>query len=112
MTIAAPDFLYLWAEAINMAADLNNRLPKKDLRSSIIPFEHFHGKRPTLSHLTPFGRKCVVHMREAGCSSRSKHLPHAGSSIIFGYTSSPKVYRVFTLDDEYVFTTRNLTCLK
>jgi hypothetical protein len=26
-----------------------------------------------------------------------------------GYTSSPKVYRVFTLEDEYVFTTRDLT---
>jgi hypothetical protein len=42
-------------------------------------------------------------------SSGSKHLPSAREAIIVGYTSSPKVYRVFTLEDEYVITTRDLT---
>jgi hypothetical protein len=109
MTIAAPDFPCLWAEAVNMAAYLMNRLPHKHLPSSTTPFERFHGKRPTISHLKLFGSKCYVHIREEEYFSGCKHLPRAREAIIVGYTSSPKIYRVFTLEDEYVFTTRDLT---
>jgi hypothetical protein len=89
MPIAAPDFPCLWAEAVNMAAYLKNRLPHKHLPLSTTPFEHFHGKRPTISHLKPFGSKCYVHIREEERSSASKHLPRAREAIIVGYTSSP-----------------------
>jgi hypothetical protein len=109
MTITTPDFPCLWAEAVNMAACLKNRPPHKHLPSSITPVECFHCKRPKISHLKPFGSKCYVHIREDEHSSGSKHLPRAHEAIIVGYTSSPKVYRVLTLEDEYVFTTRNLT---
>jgi hypothetical protein len=109
ITITAPDFRCLWAEAVYMAAYLKNRLPHKHLPSSTIPFECFHGKRPTISHLKPFGNKCDVHIREEERSSRSTHLSRAREAKIVGYTSSPKVYRVFTLEDEYVFTSRDLT---
>jgi hypothetical protein len=109
VTIAAPDFLWLWAEAVNMAAYLKYTLPHKYLPSSTTPFERFHSKRPTISHLKLFGSKCYVHNREAEHSSGSKHLPRAREAIIVGYTFSPKVYRVFTLEDEYVFTTRDLS---
>jgi transposase InsO family protein len=109
MTIAPPDFPCLWAAAGNMAAYLKNKLPNKHLPSSTTPFERFHCKRPTISHLNPFGSKCYVHIREEERSSGSKHLARAREPIIVGYTSSPKVYRVFTLEAEYVFTTRDLT---
>jgi transposase InsO family protein len=92
MTIAAPDFPCLWAEAVNMAANLKNRLPHKHLPSSTTPFEPFHGKRPIILHLKLFGSKCYVHIREEECSSGSKHLPCTREAIIVGYTSSPKVY--------------------
>jgi hypothetical protein len=109
ITIAPPDVASLWAQAINMAANLKNRLPHKHFPSSTTPFERFHGKRPTISHLNLFGSKCYVHIREEDRSSGSKHLPSSREAIIVGYTSSPKVYRVFTLEDEYVFKTRDLT---
>jgi hypothetical protein len=109
MSIAAPDFPCLWAEAVNMAAYQKNTLPHKHLPSSTTPFDHFHGKSPTISQLKPFGSKCYVHIREEEHSPRSKYLPRAREGIIVGYTSSPKVYRVFTLEDEYVFTTPELT---
>jgi transposase InsO family protein len=92
MTIVAPDFPYLRAEAINMAAYLKNRLPPKQLLSSTTPFECFHGKRPTISHLKPFGSNCYVHIREEEPSSGSKQFPCAPEAIIVSYTSSPKVY--------------------
>jgi hypothetical protein len=112
MTIAACDFPCLWAEAINMAAYLKNRLLHKHLPSSTTPFERIHSNRPTISHLKPFGTQCYVHIRAEDSFSGSKHLPRPHEAIIIGYTSSPKVYRVFTLEDEYVFTTRDLTFLK
>jgi hypothetical protein len=91
-----------------MAAYLMNRLSHKHLPSSTTAFELFNGKRPTISYLKPFGSNCYVHIREEEHSSRSKHLLCAWEAIIVGYTSSPKVYRVCTLEDEYVFTTRYL----
>jgi hypothetical protein len=109
MTIATQDFPYLWAKAINIAADLKNRLQHKHLASSITPFKRFHSKRLTISHLKPLGSKCYVHIHAVERSSKSKHRRRARKAIIVGYISSPKVYRVFTLEDEYVFTTRYLT---
>jgi transposase InsO family protein len=48
MTIGAPDFPCLWAEAINMATYLTNRHPYKHLPSSTTPFKPFHSKRPII----------------------------------------------------------------
>jgi hypothetical protein len=44
MTIAAPDFPCLWAEAINMAAYLKNRLPHKYLHHQQHPSNVFMAK--------------------------------------------------------------------
>jgi hypothetical protein len=85
MTIAAPYFACLWGEAINMATYLKNRLPHKYLLSSTTPFEHFHGKRPTISQLNPFGSKCFVHVGEEEHSPGSKYLSCAHEAIIVGY---------------------------
>jgi hypothetical protein len=109
MTIAAPDFPCRGAEAINIVAYLKNRLAHKHLSSSTTPFKCFHDKRPPISHLKLFGSKCYVHIREKVRPSRSKHVPRACEAIIVGYNSSPKVNGGFTLEDEYVFTTRDMT---
>jgi hypothetical protein len=109
ITIAGADFPCLWAEAGNLGAYLKNSVPHKHLPSSTIPFGHFHSNRPIISDLNPFGSKCYVHIQEDEHSSDRKYLPHAREAIIVGYTSSPKIYRVFTLEDEYAFTTRDLT---
>jgi transposase InsO family protein len=109
MNIAAPDFPCLWAKAINITAYLKNRLSHKYLPSSSIVLECFHYQRPTISYLNPFRSNCYVNIREEEYSSGSQHHPHAREAIIVGYTLSPKVYRVFSLHDEYVFMTRDLT---
>jgi hypothetical protein len=92
-----------------MAAYIKTRILNKHLPSSTTPFERFHDKRPTISCLKPFRSKGYLHIREEECSSGSKHLARAPKAIIVGYTSSPKFDRVLTLEDEYVFTTRDLT---
>jgi hypothetical protein len=40
------------------------------------------------------------------------HLLHTREGIILRYTSLPKVYRVFILEDEYIFMTRDILFLK
>jgi hypothetical protein len=112
MTITASDIPCLWAEASNMAAYLKESLPYKYLPSSSTPFERFHSKRPTISHLKAFRSKCYVHIQVEERSSRSKHRPCACEAIIVRYTTSPKVYRGFTLEDKYVFRTWDLTFAK
>jgi hypothetical protein len=67
MTIAAPDFPCLWAEPINVDAYLKNRLPYNHVPSSTIHFERFHSKRPTISHLKPFGTNVMyISERKSG----------------------------------------------
>jgi hypothetical protein len=50
-----------------------------------------------------------VHIPIEESSNGSKHHPRTREAIIVGYISSPKVYGVFTLQDEYVFMTQDLT---
>jgi hypothetical protein len=108
MTITAPDFHCLLAEVINMAANQKTRLRHKYLLSSTIPFKHIHIKRPTISYLKSFRSKCFVHIREEEHSSGSKYLLGTDEAIIIAYTSSPKIYPVCTLENEYVFMTQEM----
>jgi hypothetical protein len=112
MTIAAPDFPCQGAEAVNMAADLKNRLLQTHLASSTTPFKCFFSKRPTISYLKPYESKCYDYIQEEERQSGSKHLPRAHEAIIVCPTSSPQVYQVFTFDNEYVVTTWDLIFLK
>jgi hypothetical protein len=107
MTIAAPDLGYRWANTGNMATYPMTRLPYKHLLSSTSPFERCYSKRPTISHLNPFGSKYKVHIRGEEHPAGSKHLSPAREDIIDCYTSFPKVVQDFTLEDEYGFTTRD-----
>jgi hypothetical protein len=103
ITIAALDFPGLLAKSGNMAGCLKNRFQHKHLPSSTIPLERFYDNRSTISYLKLLGSKCYVHIRQEGPSCGSKHLPGAGEAIIVRYTASAKVYRVFTVEDKYVF---------
>ena len=62
-----------WAEAYAVAVYTKNRLPHSSLQD-ITPYEAFHCKKPSISHLQPFGRKCFIHIPE------ERHLP--GSKLM------------------------------
>jgi hypothetical protein len=64
MTIAAPDFPCLWAEAINMAAYLKNRLPHKYLPSSTTPFEMFFMAKDQQYHTLSHSEVNVMYISE------------------------------------------------
>jgi hypothetical protein len=112
ITIATPDFACLWGAAITMDAYLMNTLLYKHLPSFTALLEPGHGKIPTISDLKPFGSKCYVHIREEEHCSGNQHLQCVRNAILVRNTSSAKDYRVFIFEDEYVFTTQDLTILK
>ena len=60
----------LWAEVYAAAVYTKNRLLYSSLQDMTL-FEAFHYKKPSISHLQPFGRKCFVHIPE------ERHLPRS-----------------------------------
>ena len=60
----------------------------------MIPFEAFHRKKPSISHLQPFGRKCFIHIPEERRLPESKLMPQAEEGIFVGYTGTSSIYKV------------------
>ena len=52
----------LWAEAYATAVYTKNRLPHSSLQD-MTPYEVFHRKKPSISHLQPFSRKSYIPAR-------------------------------------------------
>src|SRR5258706_12270259 len=67
------------------------------------PFEAFHCKKPSISHLQPFGRKCFIHIPEEKRLPGSKLMPRAEEGIFLGYTDTPSVYKVHILARSHTF---------
>src|SRR5258705_333055 len=67
------------------------------------PFEAFHHKKPSISHLQPFGRKCFIHIPEERRLPGSKLMPRAEEGIFLGYTDTPSIYKVHILARSHTF---------
>lgn len=79
-----------WAEAVNMANYLQNRLPSKSV--DVTPFELWNGVKPSMKHCVKFGTRCFVHVP----SERRKKLDNTGREMLFvGYDENSKAFRCF-----------------
>src|SRR5258706_10420387 len=67
------------------------------------PFEAFHRKKPSISHLQLFGRKCFIHIPEERRLPGSKLMPRAEEGIFLGYTDTPSIYKVHILARSHTF---------
>src|SRR5258705_5311239 len=67
------------------------------------PFEAFHHKKPSISHLQPFGRKCFIHIPKERRLPGSKLMPRAEEGIFLGYTDTPNIYKVHILARSHTF---------
>src|SRR5258705_12033344 len=65
--------------------------------------EAFHRKKPSISHLQPFGRKCFIHIPEERRLPGSKLMPRAEEGIFLGYTDTPSIYKVHILARSHTF---------
>jgi hypothetical protein len=94
---------YLWAEAINYATWLKNRLPSRAIPGHT-PYELIHHTTPDLSQAHEFGAKIFVHVQEAG-----KLEARAEEALFVGIDAESKGYRVYWPSKRRVSVERNIT---
>jgi hypothetical protein len=94
---------YLWAEAINYATWLTNRLPSRAIPDQT-PYGLMHGTKPDLSLAREFGAPCFVHVGDAG-----KLDARAEEAIFVGIDAESKVYQVYWAGKRKVSVERNVT---
>ncbi|KAG8480134.1 hypothetical protein CXB51_024924 [Gossypium anomalum] len=80
----------LWAEAVNTAVYLQNRLPTKALEQKT-PFEVWFGFKPSVEHLRVFGCLCYAHIPAV---KRNKLSERDQPGILMGYNAVKKGYRI------------------
>jgi hypothetical protein len=71
----------------------------------LTPYELRFGRRPSVSHLRPFGCKCFV----LKCKHLDKFESHFSDGILLGYTSHDRSYRVFNFESNTVVESCDVT---
>ena len=91
--LADLNYKRLWTEPYAAAVYTKNYLPHSSLQD-MTPLKVFHRKKPSISHLQPFGRKCFIHIPEEQHLPGSKLMPRAEEGIFVGYTDTSSKYKV------------------
>jgi hypothetical protein len=84
---------HFWAEAINTACCISNRIFLHSLLN-LTPLELHFGCQPSVSHLRSFGCKCFILKR----GNLDKCESHSLDGIFLGYTPHGRSYRVLNLE--------------
>ncbi|OWB64646.1 hypothetical protein B5S29_g5835 [[Candida] boidinii] len=92
-----------WAEALQTAVFLINRLPPTTSRTS--PFELWYGFAPDLTILRPFG--CKVFALTDPVKRSSKFSPATQEGILVGYSSIHKAYNVYLPSTHQIHVSNN-----
>jgi hypothetical protein len=93
-----------WADAISTTCYISNRI----FLRSILHLTHFElhfGRKPSVSHLRPFGCKCFVLKRD----NLDKFESRSFDGIMLGYTPHGRSYRVFNLETNTVVESCDVT---
>ncbi|KAL7291817.1 hypothetical protein TKK_0014598 [Trichogramma kaykai] len=91
--------IFLWAEAVNTAVyTLNRTVSSRNFKKT--PFELWHGYKPSIGHVRPFGTCGFVHIPEI---QRAKFDAKAKKVILVGYDEHcDKNYRLFDANSRRV----------
>jgi hypothetical protein len=93
-----------WADASSITCYISNRI----LLLSILYLTHFElrfGRKPSVSHLRPFGCKCFV----LKCGNLDKFESRSFDVILFGYTPHGRSYRVYNFETNTVVESCDVT---
>ena len=96
--------LNFWAEAVNTAVYLHNRIPTSSLTDGT-PYEHWFGQKPNVLNLKIFGSICFVHTPD---NLRRKLDPKSRKAIFVGYLTNTKGYKVYDLESKNFVRSRNV----
>lgn len=97
-----------WAEAINTAVYLQNRIVKSGL-NHCTPFELWTGSKPNLSHLRIFGSTVMKHIPK---EKRHKWDKKSEQTILVGYPEDIKGYRLYNPSTRAIVTSRDVIFIK
>jgi hypothetical protein len=86
-----------WTDAISIACYISNRI-FLHMILHLTPFELCFDRKPSVSHLRPFGCKCFVLKR----SNLDKFESCSFDGILIGYTPHGRSYRVYNLETNTV----------
>jgi hypothetical protein len=82
-----------WIDAISTACYISNQIFLRSMLN-LTPFELRFGRKPSVSHLKPFGCKCFV----LKCGNLDKFESRSSDGILLGYTPHDRSNRVFNLE--------------
>ncbi|XP_057418504.1 uncharacterized protein LOC130712700 [Lotus japonicus] len=82
---------YFWAEAIETACYIQNRISMRPMMKKT-PYELWRGRRPTVAYFHPFGCKCFILNTK---DNIGKFDNKSDQGILLGYSTHSKAYRVF-----------------
>jgi hypothetical protein len=95
---------HCWADAINTACYISNRIFVRSILH-LTPFEFHFGRKFSVSHIRPFGCKCFILKRE----NLDKFQSRSSNGILLGYTSHDRSYRVFNHETSTIVESCNET---
>jgi hypothetical protein len=95
---------HFWADAISTACYISNRILLRSILH-LTPFEIHFGRKPSVSHLRPFGCKCFV----LKCENLDKFESHSFGGILLGYTPHGRSYRVSNLETNTIVESCDVT---
>ena len=94
---------YLWAEAVNTAVYVLNRVTV--LSDTKSPLELVTGRKPSIDHLRIFGSRAFAHVRDQG---RTKWDSKAVEMMLVGYGNVDGVYRLWLKSKRKMFVSRDV----
>lgn len=83
---------YFWAEAINSACYIINRVSIRPILKKT-PYELWRGRKPNISYFRTFGTTCFIHNN--GKDNLGKFDAKSDKGIFLGYSTTSRAYRVF-----------------
>jgi hypothetical protein len=93
-----------WADSISTACYISNRIFLRSILH-LTRFELHFGRKPSISHLRPFGCKCLVLKH----GNLDKFESHSFDGILLGYTPHGTSYRVFNLETNTIVESYDVT---
>lgn len=94
-----------WGEAVQLSVFLENRSPDSSLDYAT-PYEKWHGSKPDLSRLVPFGCRAVVYQSRK--DSGSKMAPPGIEGIFINYDGHHHSYKIWIPDSDKLVITHHV----
>lgn len=96
---------WLWAEAVNTAVYILNRMTHSSRRETKTAFERWTGRKPDLRHIRVFGSTAYVHVPK---QFRQKLDDKSKKVILVGYQGESSNYRLYDTEKKTITVSRDV----